>query len=161
MPRKENLSATGTYALAKNIKKVKTSGVEFELMYQKEFSPGHQLYVNAGVTFLHSVSTDPVPSFYIISHAKTLVQSTVLYQYKKWNLAVNTAYKNRGALNAPGINAVISTNYFLLNSKLSYTLYRKLQLFVACNNITDINYSDLLGSSMPRRWTTAGLNIDL
>ena len=70
-------------------------------------------------------------------------------------------YKNRGVRNAPAINADISKDYFLLNSKLSYTLYRKFQLFVASNNITDIKYSDLLGSTMPRRWTTAGINIDL
>jgi vitamin B12 transporter len=161
MPRKENLSPTGTYALAKNIKKVKTSGVEIELMYQKECALQQLLYINAGITFLHSVSTDPVPSFYIISHAKTLMQSTVLYQYKKASLSVNMVYKNRGALNAPAINAAISSNYFLLNSKLSYTLFRKLQLFVASNNITNIKYSDLLGSIMPARWTTAGVNIDL
>jgi iron complex outermembrane receptor protein len=102
-----------------------------------------------------------VPSFYIISHAKTLLQSTILYQYKKLSLAINMVYKNRGALSAPAINAAISTNYFLLNSKLSYTMYRKLQVFVASNNITNIKYSDLLGSTMPRRWTTAGINIDL
>jgi len=161
MPRKINLSPTGTYALAENIKKVKTSGVEMELSYQKAFGNKQSLYVNAGITLLKSNSNDSVPSFYIISHAKTLVQSTVIYQCKKINLAVNMVYKNRNARNANAINAAITKNYLLLNAKLGYSFYKDMQLFVSCTNFTNINYSDLLGSIMPKRWTSIGFSINL
>lgn len=161
MPRKVNLLPTGTYALAKNIKKVKTSGVEMELMYQKAFTLQQSLYVNTGITLLHSSSSDATPSFYIISHAKTFVQSTIMYQYKKLNLAVNLIYKDRDAKNAPAINAAITKNYLLLNAKIGYNVCQKIKLFISCNNITDIKYSDLLGSLMPGRWSTGGINVDL
>ena len=161
MPRKINLSPTGSYALAENIKKVKTSGVEMELSYQKAFAAQQSLYVNAGITLLHSVSSDPVPSFYIISHAKTMVQSSIIYQCKKINVAVNMVYKDRNAQAANAINAAISKSYWLLNAKAGYAVYKAVQVFISCNNFTNVQYSDLLGSIMPRRWTSGGITVDL
>ncbi len=161
MPRKVNLLPTGIYALAKNIKKVKTSGVEMELVYQKIFTLQQSLYMTAGITLLNSSSSDAVPSFYIISHAKTLVQSTILYKYKKLNTAINLLYKDRDPKNAIAINAAITKNYFLLNSKIGYNVNKKVKLFISCNNITNIQYSDLLGSLMPGRWLSGGINVNL
>ena len=160
MPRKSNLSPTGTFALAQNINAVNTSGLELELSYQKSFSKTNSLFVNAGVTLLHSTSDGPA-SFYIISHAKTLVQSTVLYQFKKLTVAVNLIYKDRNPLVASGINASISKSYFLMNTKIAYSFYKSMKFYIACDNLTDITYSDLLGSKMPRRWNSAGVNINL
>ena len=132
-----------------------------ELTYNKNFTPNQHLLVNAGVTFLKSVSSDAVPSFYIISHAKTLVQLTAVYSFKNISLSTSCVYKERIPTQAPAINAAISKNYFLLNGKLGYTIKQRVKLFVACNNITDISYSDLLGSIMPARWTTAGVSVNL
>ena len=161
MPRKINLSPTGTYALAENIKKVKTSGVEMELTYQKSFAALQNLYVNTGVTLLHSTSSDAAPSFYIISHAKTMVQSSVIYTCKKINIAVNMVYKDRNPQTANAITAAVSKSYLLLNARAGYGIDKAVQLFISCNNITDIKYSDLLGSIMPRRWTSGGVTINL
>ncbi|CAN5383250.1 TonB-dependent vitamin B12 receptor [soil metagenome] len=156
MPRKENLVPGSVYALAKNLKKVTTKGIETELTFQKNFTKAQNLFVSTGVTFLKSASSDGVPSFYIISHARTLVQSTFIYTCKKINLATNFVYKHRGAQQATAINASLTKDYFLLNAKLSYSVCKNAKLFIAVNNITDIKYSDLLGSIMPRRWTSAG-----
>ena len=160
MPRKENLVPGGVYALAKNIKKVKTRGIEMELVYQRSFSANQNLLINTGVTFLKSVSSDPVPSFYIISHAGTMVQTNIIYSFKKLSIATNFIYKHRGAQKAAAINAALSRDYFLWNGKLSYLLIPQVKCFVSVNNITDIQYSDLLGSIMPQRWTTGGVNIN-
>ncbi len=160
MPRKENLVPNGIYALAKNIKKVKTRGVEIELTYKKSFANNQSLFINTGVTFLKSTSSDSVPSFYIISHAKKLVQFTGIYTYKGFSLSSGFVYKERVPRQAAAINASISKDYFLLNAKLAYTIEKKVKLFMAWNNITDIQYSDLLGSIMPRRWTTGGVTVN-
>jgi len=158
MPRKENLVPTGSYALAKNIKKVYTSGLEIELNYQKKIHQHSQLYVNIAATFLRSSSSDAVPSFYIISHAKTLLQQTIIYHYKKLNTAITSIYKERNPRQAPGINAIVSPHYWLVNVKTAYQ-FKQFNLFVAVNNIGNVRYSDLLGSKMPQSWTTAGLNL--
>ncbi|MEO6730608.1 MAG: TonB-dependent receptor [Ferruginibacter sp.] len=160
MPRKDNLVPGGVYALAKNIKKVKTHGVEIELTYRKTFAHEQSLYVNAGANFLKSLSSDSAPSFYIISHARTLLQLSTIYTFKRLSLSANMVYKDRAAKQAPAINATISKDYFLLNAKCSYTIAKKVNLFVTVNNITDIKYSDLLGSIMPRRWTTGGVSVN-
>ena len=90
-----------------------------------------------------------------------MVQSTIMYQLKNLSIAINSVYKDRDVKNAPAINATVTKDYLLLNTKVSYGVSKKAKLFIACNNITDIKYSDLLGSNMPRRWTTGGFNISL
>lgn len=160
MPRKNNLVPTGTYALAKNIKEVNTSGIELEVNYRRSFNKNQQLYVNASATFLNSNSSDSVPSFYIISHARTLLQQSVIYTYKKVNIALTSIYKERNAQQAPGIKAMITKNYWLVNAKVDYR-YKMATAFIAVNNIGNIRYSDLLGSIMPGSWTTAGIAIQL
>ena len=160
MPRKDNLSPTGTFALAQNIKNVNTSGIEFEMVYQKVFNKNSSLLLNTGITLLKSTS-DGLASFYIISHAKTMVQSTVLYHVNKFNVAINMVFKDRNALAASGINATITKSYFLMNTKVGYNFYKNMNFYIACDNLTDITYSDLLGSKMPRRWSSAGIAINL
>ena len=158
MPRKENLIPTGSYALAKNIKQVNTSGLELEVNFRQRFNKTHQLYVNASATFLRSTSSDSIPSFYIISHAKTLLQQTVVYSIKDFSFSLTSIYKERNPQNAPGIKAFTSRDYWLVNAKVSYR-YKMVDAFVAVNNIGNIDYSDLLGSKMPQSWTTAGLAV--
>ncbi len=160
MPRKNNLVHTGTYALAKNIKEVNTSGIELEVNYRRSLNKDQQLYMNASATFMNSKSSDSVPSFYIISHAKTLLQQSVIYTYKKVNVALTSIYKVRNAQEAAGIKALITKNYWLVNAKVDYR-YKIATAFIAVNNIGNIKYSDLLGSKMPGSWTTAGLAIQL
>lgn len=156
MPRKSNLDTNGIYALAKNIKKVETKGIEIELSFQKIIANHHNIYTTIGATLLHSTSDDPKPSFYIIAHAKTLIQGTLIYEYKKINLAVNMLYKEREPLNASSINASITSSYMLVNARIQYQFNKNWSAFVSCNNIGDIKYSDLLGSKMPDRWLSAG-----
>lgn len=156
MPRQSNLDVAGTYALAKNIKEVTTKGVEVELTYQKTIATDHNLYINAGATFMRSKSNDSVPSYYIIAHAKTLVQGTLMYTFKCLSFSLNTLYKERNVSVAKGINAEVASSYFLVNARLGLNVNKTFSLFAGCNNIGDIKYSDLLGSKMPQRWFIAG-----
>ncbi|MBO9684670.1 MAG: TonB-dependent receptor, partial [Flavisolibacter sp.] len=50
MPRKINLSPTGSYALAKNISKVTTTGAEAEVQYSMQFQNRQQLWTSIGFT---------------------------------------------------------------------------------------------------------------
>ncbi|MES2892072.1 MAG: TonB-dependent receptor [Bacteroidota bacterium] len=160
MPRKDNLVPGSVYALAKNIKKVSTRGVETTLTWQTTLGQHQSIFISSGVTFLRSASSDGIPSFYIISHAKTLLQSTLIYTCKNLSITSNFVYKYRGAQQASAINASLSRDYFLLNGKISYTFFNKARLFIAVNNIADVNYSDLLGSIMPGRWTSGGISVN-
>jgi iron complex outermembrane receptor protein len=68
--------------------------------------------MSTGFSFLKSVSDEPVPSFYILSHAKTLIQSNLVYTTKHFTLAINGIYKKRNAQTAPAIDATITPDYF-------------------------------------------------
>lgn len=157
MPRKENLLSNGSYALAKNIQEVTTRGIEINFQYHKEL-PKKLWDLQAGLSLLHSESNSPTPSFYIISHAKLLAQSSIAYQYKNWQCSVQLLYKERNSLEASAIQAYISNNYFVANARLGFQIAKRIGFYTQCNNVLDNNYSDLLGSQMPGRWISIGIN---
>ncbi len=157
MPRKENLLSNGSYALAKNIQELTTRGMEINLQYHKAL-PKQLLDIQAGLSLLHSESNSPTPSFYIISHAKLLVQSSIAYRYKNWQCSVQLLYKERNTLEAPAIRANISKDYFVANARLGFQISKRLGIYIQCNNVLDNIYSDLLGSQMPGRWISMGIS---
>jgi iron complex outermembrane receptor protein len=69
-------------------------------------------------------------------------------------------YKKRNEQKASSINASITPNYFLLNAKLEQQIIRKkVKLFFQLDNMLDVNYSDLLGATMPGRWVSGGISL--
>lgn len=159
MPRKDNLSATGMYALAKNIAEVNTTGFETDIQYSKSFKGREHLFATLGIIWLDSKSSDAVPSFYISSHAKFLANFSIVYTNQWFGFSANGIYKTRSAQTAPAINAAISTNYFLFNAKAEvFLLKNRAGIFIETSNVFNEKYSDLLGAQMPGRWIMAGFN---
>lgn len=160
MPRKENLSPGGNYALATNLFSVQTRGIELDARYRIQIGNNKQLMLMSGIVWMESASGQKTPSFYLSSHARFLWNTQVTAQWKHWSLAITTVYKERNTLNAPAIQAAISPSYFVMNSRLTYrTNWEGLSFQGECTNLTNTAYSDLLGSRMPGRWLTAGLTI--
>jgi vitamin B12 transporter len=162
MPRKTNLSPAGNYALAKNIANVETKGIELDIQYKKQFNKNLNLYSTIGLLILDSEISDAVPSFYLSSHAKSLVNFNTIITVKSFSIALNGLYKNRKEQNSAAINAKISPSYFIMNAKIGYSFLRnRLQFFFETDNIFDESYSDLLGSQMPGRWLSGGFQVNL
>lgn len=158
MPRKDNLSPTGSFALAQNLASVNTSGVEADINYLKTISTNQKLWLNAGVTWLDTESSDNATSFYVSSHAKFLANFSVLYSYGRFSLGINGLHKTRAAREASAIEAKVSKSYFIVNTKLDYAIIQDvLSVFVQADNLSDAKYSDLLGAQMPGRWLLGGL----
>lgn len=162
MPRKTNLVPTGSYALAKNVEKVLTTGFELDLFYNKQINTHAAFFASTGVTWLRSKNNDPVPSFYISSHARFLTNFAATYQVKAFTIGATAIYKERNVQKAAAINMEITPTYFILNSKIGYRLPKNFgKLFAAIDNLFNTQYSDLLGSKMPGRWISGGFEIDL
>ncbi|QEC44961.1 TonB-dependent receptor plug domain-containing protein [Pseudobacter ginsenosidimutans] len=160
MPRKDNLSPSGTYALAKNISSVETTGWETDVQYIHPFSAQHKLTASLGLVWLSSESSESTPSFYISSHAKLLTNFSVIWSLKNLSLSVNGMYKKREKQNLPAINATVSRDYFLINGRAQYAFWKqRLGVFVQVDNAFDQSYSDLLGTPMPGRWLMGGLQV--
>lgn len=162
MPRKVNLIPTGSYALATNLKEVTTSGAEIDINYKKEISTSQSILVNYNLTYLNSTTDQAVASFYIIGHAKWLSTVNAAYNFNQFTVAINALYKARDSRTAPAINAAITKEYFILNSKIAYQLKRyKMNIFAQATNILDTQYSDILGAVMPGRWLSGGIQVNL
>lgn len=162
MPRKTNLSPTGTYALAKNISEVDTKGFETEIQFSKQLKNQQQVWANLGLTWLDDKSSSATPSFYISSHAKFLTTFNVLYSCKQFSFSVNGVYKKRSPRTSTANIAQVSADYFVLNAKAeAFVIKKLLSAFVEADNILDKNYADLLGSQMPGRWLMGGIKISL
>lgn len=162
MPRKTNLSPTGTYALAKNIAEVNSTGVETDIQYRKQFDNNQQIWATFGLTWIDSKSNNTTPSFYVSSHAKFLTNFNLRYTIHWFSISINGLYKERQAQTSAPINANLSKDYFLLNMQTQAYVYKnKLSLFTEVDNIFDKQYSDLLGSKMPGRWAMGGFKVIL
>ena len=158
MPRKDNLSPAGVYALAKNIATVNTSGFETDIQYVHTLNEMQSITASAGLVWLKSKSSDTVPSFYISSHAKFLTNFSVVYQCHNFTASVNGLYKKRQKQSASAIHASITPDYFIMNAKLDYAFFQKaLSVFIQADNIFNRQYSDLLGAPMPGRWLMGGV----
>lgn len=162
MPRKENLSPAGSYALAKNIAEVNTSGLETDIQYTQPISSKQQLAVNAGFIWLSSNSSNNTASLYVSSHARVLTNFNVQYNVCNFGLALTGLYKHRRPdATAGGINAKLTSDYFIMNARLSYALLKnRLSFFVQADNVFDRSYSDLLGAIMPGRWAMGGVKFN-
>ncbi|MEQ1624344.1 MAG: TonB-dependent receptor, partial [Sediminibacterium sp.] len=162
MLRKTNLVSTGIYALASNVAKVNIIGWETDLKYLNQWNNGKKLMATAGLVWLDSKTFDAAPSFYLSSHAKLLINGSLLYGTKHWQLSGNALYKLRTGASSTAIGAELSDNYFLMNAKFQvFVLQQKLGCYLQADNLLNTNYSDLLGSVMPGRWFSAGIQFNL
>lgn len=162
MPRKDNLSPTGTFALAKNIAKLTSTGLETDIMYSRKLKGDQQINVSAGLTWIDTQGENLTPSFYISSHAKFLTNFNIQYSIKWFSISVNGLFKQRQERTASSINAVIDKEYFVLNAMMQGFVYkRKVSIFTQLDNAFNKRYSDLLGSQMPGRWLMGGFKLML
>ncbi len=162
MPRQQNLTPTGSYALAKNIAEVTFVGLEADIQYNHNFNTKNSIWANVGAVWTDASGTAGASAFYLSSFAKFLTNFNVVFTTPLLNLSVNGLYKKREAQSAAAIKATLSNNYFVLNSKAELNVIKtRLSLFTQVDNIFDKQYSDLLGAQMPGRWLMFGAKFTL
>lgn len=157
MPRKVNLVPGGSYALAKNISKLRTRGIEIDAQVSKKWEE-KLLITNIGFTWLESKGTQS--SYYILSHAKLLANFSASYYSKVFSFALAGLYKLREPQSASNIKAEVSKDYFTLGAKVEAKVVKEyFQIYAQVDNIFNKNYQDILGSQMPGRWMSAGVRL--
>lgn len=163
MPIRNNLVPTGIYALASNIANVDTRGAELDLSGDHHWGKETKMRWNSGITVLKSTGKgNSLPSFYLSSHARLLWNSNMRISNKFGAVSMGTVYKKRNKQTANAINANISPEYFTVNLRIEkYLFKKKAGLMVQIDNLTDVAYSDLLGSIMPGRWMQLGIWVRL
>jgi iron complex outermembrane receptor protein len=160
MPRRDNLSPTGSYALATNIAKVNTGGFETDVQFTKNFSNDKRIWTTLGFTWLDTKTNETTPSFYISSSAKCLVNLAANYQWKQLALNVTAIYKKRNPMEANAINVKVNEQSCLLNTRLDYVVIQnKLACFIEADNVLNNHSRDLVNSLEPSRWVMAGVKL--
>ncbi|MDP4260980.1 MAG: TonB-dependent receptor [Bacteroidota bacterium] len=162
MPRKDNLSPAGIYALATNIANVNTTGAEADIQYNRHFNRHQAVWATLGLVWLDSKSSNSVPSFYISSHAKFLTNFNVHYSNKLFSLSVNGIYKHRDPQKSTAINTEVNADCFIVNTNADVFFWQqKMSVFVEVDNLTDKKSEDLLGSQLPGRWLMGGVRLHI
>ncbi|HZH95072.1 MAG TPA: TonB-dependent receptor [Flavisolibacter sp.] len=157
MPRRQNLSPTGTYALAANVAEVDITGGEIDIQYTYTLGTKSSLWGSIGAVWLNASGSQSASAFYLSSFAKFLTNFNAMLSTPRFNLSVNGVYKQREPQTSVPIKAILSKSYFTLNGKAEVMVYKnKMGLFIQADNIFNERYSDLLGSQMPGRWLMFG-----
>lgn len=161
MPRKDNLSPTGVYALASNIAKLNTTGLETDIQYSKHWDHQQQFWATMGLTWLDDESNEATPSFYISAHAKFLTNFNLEYSNQLFSVSVNGVYKHRTPQQASAINAIINADCFTMNAKVAiWILKQRFSIFTELDNVFNTAASDLLGSQLPGSWWMGGIKMN-
>ncbi len=155
-----NLLPNKVYQYAQNIKWVNTSGVEFNLKHIIDINKNNRFSFIENLQMIHSSTSDSIPSYYILSHANFMAQQIVMWENTKFNLSIESVYKERSADKNSSIDAKKTNTYWLVNSKIQFK-FNTVTLSININNVGDVNYCDLLGSKMPNRWYSVGINAKL
>lgn len=162
MPRRENLSPTGNYFLAKNIARVKTHGVETDFQIIKKIDSTHTIYSTIGLVWIKSDNENNTPSLYISSHANFLANFSIVYGYRFLKFGINGIYKKRSPQNGNAALVFLSKEYFVINSRIDAGLAKnKFGIFLQADNLFDCHYADRFGVLMPGRWLMGGINVRL
>ncbi|MDB5253168.1 MAG: TonB-dependent receptor [Flaviaesturariibacter sp.] len=164
MPRQDNLSPAGTYALARNIAKVDITGAELDLQYVHQYTATSSIRGSLGATWAQAKSRDGAAAnaLYLSSFARLLVNAHLGYSSSRFAVSLTGLYKERKKQEATAIKATLTPSYFVLNAKAQAAVYRSaLWVFVQADNVLDKRYSDLLGAQMPGRWLQGGISFRL
>jgi iron complex outermembrane receptor protein len=161
MPRKDNLSPSASYGLAKNISSVNTTGWETDFQYLEKFNDQHQISLTGGFIWLYSSSSEARPSFYISSHARFLSDFMIEYRYRALKLNFSGIYKELKDQQPQGNTVNASKDYFLLNGRASWQFLDGVPgIFVQVDNMLNRIYRDFAGVQMPGRWVQAGVYLN-
>lgn len=158
MPRKVNLVPNGNYALARNLNKLTSYGVETDVQYTRKIDKNNELYGSLGISSISNKAKNATPSLYVTANANFLINFCLQYAYKGYSVSLSGLFKERTSGSASAINAEVTPQYFVMNALMSAKVYKNnLSVFVQADNIFDKQYSDILGAQMPGRWLMGGL----
>jgi len=158
IPENANLQAGEQYFYSRNIGLLNSGGLEAELRGQHSFSGSWILDWAISYQGLISRSDSAIVSKYLAAHSRNLVNARIGVSIMGFRVRISSMYKNRDPEIAQEINQNLSDAYMLLNARIDkYFWDNKLQLSFQINNLSDQNYSDIMGAKMPGRWVLGGI----
>ncbi len=157
IPGQDNLEEGAWYFFTQNIGKVKTTGFELRTESRGPVILGFNSFLEVGYTHNNIRASEDIEAKYITGQAGHLVNMNLLLRNRDWTFSLNSWYKNRPEDRSPDIDALLSSSYLTVNSRLERKLLNgKANFYLQVNNVFDRSYSDITGVAMPGRWLMAG-----
>lgn len=119
-----------------------------------------QLRWNLGYTQITTTGEEDIVSVYLSSHARHLVMTQLYVDMEKFNVALTGLYKNRNEIVGTGLASSLGEDYMVWNTKFRFPVFRGIRGYLELGNIFDVQYFNILGAQMPRRWVMGGINMN-
>ena len=159
-----------TYFFAQNISQLYTLGLESELWFQ--FVNNDQIRIFGSLGYLKVLQAENASELFEendnINFSKYLANSSgdklnynLSIDYKSLAINFSGVYKARTKELDMTINQTLEEDYFVHNSKIMLKLIENISTSIELMNIFDAQYSDFLGSIMPKRWLIFGIECKL
>lgn len=156
-----NLMANENYFYASNISKSTTTGLELQV--QKQWVVNHSLGIKGqfSYTLLNTSSDDIFTSKYIANHPNHNIGILIDATLPNISLTSSSNFVNRRSDFSELIGAKIKKNYFISNLRLTYDIPFEdfFKAFIKVQNLTNMQYQEILGAQMPSRWWMFGLSL--
>jgi len=139
-------------AMRQNVGSFDNHGIEFSARYELNSN----LYFNANYSYINLAKP-------LVAAPRQQANLSANYRYKIWNLNVSAQYIEKlyviNTLN-PFVSILqLTSDYFLLNARLSIHPVKKFELFMDANNLTNSQYQINWGYPMPGINFNVGMNM--
>lgn len=153
-----NLLPNEFYFYATNISNSRTVGLELSAKKQWLINDWLRINGQVGYTLLSTNSPEETVSKYIANHPKHNFSWMVDASIPKFKLSSTANLINRNVDFSEAIGAEIKKTYFLTNFKFMYLPFENsFGIFYKVHNLTNTQYSEILGAQMPGRWSMFGI----
>jgi iron complex outermembrane receptor protein len=167
IPIEVELLENETYFFAQNISKLHTIGSELELWFILLNADNIDISGSAGYVKIYSSATaedllfDDVSSKYLANNSGDKLNYNISVDIKKVKFNVNGIFKSRNSESDLTINQSLNSSYFIHNFEVNLKLSKSAMCSVEVMNVFNVEYVDILGAIMPKRWVLLGFNYQI
>jgi len=153
----KNLQEDADYFYADNIFGSSVIGLEGSVKYSFNWNNKFGLNTQLAYTWLKTEAETGELSKYIANHPTHQLGLTLDLTAYNFQITSATSLSTRQDELVESIEGAIPKDYLVTHLKLGYNLSNNFTPYVEIRNLTNINYQEILGANLPRRWWSAGV----
>jgi iron complex outermembrane receptor protein len=146
-----SIQAGEDYFFAKNVTNVQTIGLEFSSLVSFPFGQ-NRIDFRTGYTYQNTTNDEEEISRYIANAANHLLTNRLMLKIHKFNIGINSIFKERQSQMTSSILAELSKSYFVWDLDVKFNMTKNFQVGIDVINVSNLQYQNILGAPMPSRW---------
>lgn len=148
---------------SEQITELSTFGVEFTAAYRPSRGALAAVRLSYGYINTDKATPDDYMSKYALDYMRHKASAAVDFRILPnliWNVT-GSLYDRNGVYQDTAGAMVAYSPYFLLDSRITWTIARRVSLWVECSNVLDAGYFDFAGLPLPGRWLMGGVRVSI